>query len=142
MSLGSSCCPKEITPCWSRLVYALTNNVYILYYGMNVPAALARDASNITPNVPVAIDTLSFFVSLPSFHPLPPTAALPVCIAERRVLGWKFFGNLMDAVRLSICDEEPFGTGSDHIREMGGLWAVIGTFPMLSCRSSTDVLPL
>ncbi|KAF9477612.1 phosphoglucomutase [Pholiota conissans] len=39
--------------------------------------------------------------------------------------GWKFFGNLMDAGRLSICGEESFGTGSDHIREKDGLWAVI-----------------
>lgn len=41
-------------------------------------------------------------------------------------LGWKFFGNLMDAGRLSICGEESFGTGSDHIREKDGLWAVMG----------------
>ncbi|PVF96067.1 putative PGM2-phosphoglucomutase [Serendipita vermifera] len=39
--------------------------------------------------------------------------------------GWKFFGNLMDAGRLSICGEESFGTGSDHIREKDGVWAVI-----------------
>lgn len=40
--------------------------------------------------------------------------------------GWKFFGNLMDAGRLSICGEESFGTGSDHIREKDGLWAIVG----------------
>lgn len=45
--------------------------------------------------------------------------------------GWKFFGNLMDAGRLSICGEESFGTGSDHIREKDGLWAVIGTCSLL-----------
>jgi phosphoglucomutase len=39
--------------------------------------------------------------------------------------GWKFFGNLMDAGKLSICGEESFGTGSDHIREKDGLWAVL-----------------
>ncbi|KAJ1931120.1 hypothetical protein FBU59_006822, partial [Linderina macrospora] len=39
--------------------------------------------------------------------------------------GWKFFGNLMDAGRLSICGEESFGTGSDHIREKDGIWAVL-----------------
>ena len=33
--------------------------------------------------------------------------------------GWKFFGNLMDAGRLSLCGEESFGTGSDHIRYIG-----------------------
>lgn len=42
--------------------------------------------------------------------------------------GWKFFGNLMDAGKLSICGEESFGTGSDHIREKDGLWAVLGVF--------------
>ena len=36
--------------------------------------------------------------------------------------GWKFFGNLMDAGKLSICGEESFGTGSDHIREKDGIW--------------------
>lgn len=40
--------------------------------------------------------------------------------------GWKFFGNLMDAGRCSICGEESFGTGPDHVREKDGLWAVLG----------------
>ena len=39
--------------------------------------------------------------------------------------GWKFFGNLMDADKLSICGEESFGTGSDHIREKDGIWAIL-----------------
>ncbi|MCS6885016.1 MAG: alpha-D-glucose phosphate-specific phosphoglucomutase [Acidobacteriota bacterium] len=39
--------------------------------------------------------------------------------------GWKFFGNLMDAGLCTICGEESFGTGSDHIREKDGLWAVL-----------------
>ncbi|KAI0314688.1 hypothetical protein OF83DRAFT_1165120 [Amylostereum chailletii] len=39
--------------------------------------------------------------------------------------GWKFFGNLMDAGRLSICGEEFFGTGSDRIRGENGLWAIV-----------------
>lgn len=42
--------------------------------------------------------------------------------------GWKFFGNLMDAGRLSVCGEESFGTGSDHIREKDGIWAVVGVW--------------
>ncbi|XP_034193786.1 phosphoglucose mutase 1 [Osmia lignaria lignaria] len=37
--------------------------------------------------------------------------------------GWKYFGNLMDAGYLSLCGEESFGTGSDHIREKDGIWA-------------------
>lgn len=39
--------------------------------------------------------------------------------------GWKFFGNLMDAGRINLCGEESFGTGSDHVREKDGLWAVL-----------------
>jgi phosphoglucomutase len=39
--------------------------------------------------------------------------------------GWKFFGNLMDDGRVSLCGEESFGTGSDHVREKDGVWAVL-----------------
>ncbi|XP_052104503.1 phosphoglucomutase-1-like isoform X2 [Mytilus californianus] len=46
--------------------------------------------------------------------------------------GWKFFGNLMDAGRMSLCGEESFGTGSDHIREKDGLWAVLAWLSVLA----------
>lgn len=39
--------------------------------------------------------------------------------------GWKFFGSLLDAGKITLCGEESFGTGSDHIREKDGLWAVL-----------------
>ena len=39
--------------------------------------------------------------------------------------GWKFFGNLLDAGRITLCGEESAGTGSDHVREKDGLWAVL-----------------
>ena len=39
--------------------------------------------------------------------------------------GWKFFGNLLDADKITLCGEESFGTGSDHVREKDGLWAVL-----------------
>lgn len=39
--------------------------------------------------------------------------------------GWKFFGNLLDAGKASLCGEESAGTGSDHVREKDGLWAVL-----------------
>lgn len=39
--------------------------------------------------------------------------------------GWKFFGNLLDADKIAICGEESFGTGSNHVREKDGLWAVL-----------------
>ncbi|XP_034232969.1 phosphoglucomutase [Thrips palmi] len=46
--------------------------------------------------------------------------------------GWKYFGNLMDAGRLSLCGEESFGTGSDHIREKDGIWAVLAWLSVLA----------
>ncbi|XP_050540769.1 phosphoglucomutase [Daktulosphaira vitifoliae] len=46
--------------------------------------------------------------------------------------GWKFFGNLMDAGRLSLCGEESFGTGSDHIREKDGIWAVLAWLSVIA----------
>ncbi|KAL0082851.1 hypothetical protein J3Q64DRAFT_1642221 [Phycomyces blakesleeanus] len=51
--------------------------------------------------------------------------------------GWKFFGNLMDAGRCSICGEESFGTGSDHVREKDGLWAVLSWLSILAHVNST-----
>ena len=39
--------------------------------------------------------------------------------------GWTFFGTLLDAGRITVCGEESFGTGSDHVREKDGLWAVL-----------------
>ena len=52
--------------------------------------------------------------------------------------GWKFFGNLMDAGRLSICGEESFGTGSDHIREKDGLWAVVAWLSILAAANKSE----
>ncbi|PAA76928.1 hypothetical protein BOX15_Mlig002733g1, partial [Macrostomum lignano] len=46
--------------------------------------------------------------------------------------GWKFFGNLMDAKLISLCGEESFGTGSDHIREKDGLWAALAWLSVLA----------
>ncbi|SBO44748.1 alpha-D-glucose phosphate-specific phosphoglucomutase [Cyanobium sp. NIES-981] len=48
--------------------------------------------------------------------------------------GWKFFGNLLDAGRITLCGEESFGTGSHHIREKDGLWAVLFWLQILARR--------
>ncbi|TAN85586.1 MAG: alpha-D-glucose phosphate-specific phosphoglucomutase [Gallionella sp.] len=48
--------------------------------------------------------------------------------------GWKFFGNLMDAGKVTLCGEESFGTGSDHVREKDGLWAVLFWLNILAVR--------
>ena len=46
--------------------------------------------------------------------------------------GWKFFGSLLDAGKITICGEESFGTGSNHIREKDGLWAVLAWLSILA----------
>jgi phosphoglucomutase len=51
--------------------------------------------------------------------------------------GWKFFGNLLDAGRATICGEESFGTGSDHVREKDGLWAILLWLNILAVRQQS-----
>ena len=56
--------------------------------------------------------------------------------------GWKFFGNLLDAGRVTLCGEESAGTGSDHVREKDGLWAVLLWLNILAAtgKSVADIL--
>jgi phosphoglucomutase len=51
--------------------------------------------------------------------------------------GWKFFGNLMDAGKVTLCGEESFGTGSNHIREKDGLWAVLFWLNILAVKQQS-----
>jgi phosphoglucomutase len=51
--------------------------------------------------------------------------------------GWKYFGNLLDAGRITLCGEESFGTGSDHLREKDGLWAVLYWLNLLAARRAS-----
>jgi phosphoglucomutase len=51
--------------------------------------------------------------------------------------GWKFFGNLLDAGRITLCGEESFGTGSDHVREKDGLWAVLFWLNIVAARGQS-----
>ncbi|MFQ5469466.1 MAG: alpha-D-glucose phosphate-specific phosphoglucomutase [Gammaproteobacteria bacterium] len=48
--------------------------------------------------------------------------------------GWKFFGNLLDAGKITLCGEESFGNGSDHVREKDGLWAVLFWLNIIASR--------
>jgi phosphoglucomutase len=56
--------------------------------------------------------------------------------------GWKFFGNLLDAGKVTLCGEESFGTGSDHVREKDGLWAVLMWLNIVAARRNSvrDIL--
>jgi len=51
--------------------------------------------------------------------------------------GWKFFGNLLDAGKATLCGEESFGTGSNHIREKDGLWAVLFWLNILAVKGES-----
>jgi phosphoglucomutase len=71
---------------------------------------------------------------------MPTSAAVDVVARELGIpcfetpTGWKFFGNLLDAGRITLCGEESFGTGSNHIREKDGLWAVLFWLQILARR--------
>ncbi len=62
---------------------------------------------------------------------MPTSSAVDIVASELNIpcfetpTGWKFFGNLLDSNLITICGEESFGTGSNHVREKDGLWAVL-----------------
>lgn len=73
-----------------------------------------------------------------------PTSAAADRVAEKLGIGmyetptgWKFFGNLMDAGKVTVCGEESFGTGSDHVREKDGLWAVLFWLNIVAARKQS-----
>ena len=81
----------------------------------------ARGLAGVARSMPTsaAVDRVARALGLPCFET--PT-------------GWKFFGNLLDAGRITLCGEESFGTGSDHVREKDGLWAVLAWLNVLAAR--------
>ncbi|XP_068315632.1 phosphoglucomutase, chloroplastic [Pyrus communis] len=103
----------------------------------------------VTPSDSVAIIAANAQEAIPYFRGGPkglarsmPTSGALDRVAEKLKLpffevptGWKFFGNLMDAGKLSICGEESFGTGSDHIREKDGIWAVLAWLSIIAYRN-------
>ena len=74
--------------------------------------AYAKGISGVARSMPTsrAVDRVAKAMNIPCYET--PT-------------GWKFFGNLLDAGKITLCGEESFGTGSDHVREKDGLWAVL-----------------
>jgi phosphoglucomutase len=56
--------------------------------------------------------------------------------------GWKFFGNLLDSEKIHLCGEESFGTGSSHVREKDGLWAVLCWLQILAAKNTDASKPL
>ncbi|VVA94844.1 unnamed protein product [Arabis nemorensis] len=107
----------------------------------------------VTPSDSVAIIAANAVAAIPYFssglkgvaRSMPTSAALDV-VAKNLGLkffevptGWKFFGNLMDAGMCSVCGEESFGTGSDHIREKDGIWAVLAWLSILAHKNKQSL---
>lgn len=142
-----------------NLTYA--KDLVNIMYGVNGPdfgAASDGDGDRnmilgrsffVTPSDSVAIIAANAQQAIPYFQSGPkglarsmPTSGALDRVAEKLTLpffevptGWKFFGNLMDAGKLSICGEESFGTGSDHIREKDGIWAVLAWLSIIAYRN-------
>ncbi|GAA0155244.1 mutase [Lithospermum erythrorhizon] len=106
----------------------------------------------VTPSDSVAIIAANAVESIPYFsgglkgvaRSMPTSAALDVVANHLNLkffevpTGWKFFGNLMDAGMCSVCGEESFGTGSDHIREKDGIWAVLAWLSILAYKNKDN----
>ena len=72
--------------------------------------------------------------SMPTSAAADRVAAALGLVSYETPTGWKFFGNLLDAGMATICGEESFGTGSDHVREKDGLWAILLWLNILAVR--------
>ena len=104
----------------------------------------------VTPSDSVAVIAANAQASIPYFksglkgvaRSMPTSGALDRVAAALNLpfyetpTGWKFFGNLMDAEKCSICGEESFGTGADHVREKDGLWAVLAWIAILAHKNA------
>lgn len=103
----------------------------------------------VTPSDSVAMIAANAQESIPYFksglkgvaRSMPTSGALDRVAAELKLkffetpTGWKFFGNLMDTEQCSICGEESFGTGGDHIREKDGIFAVLAWLSILAAKN-------
>ncbi|KAK5638292.1 hypothetical protein RI129_012587 [Pyrocoelia pectoralis] len=117
---------------------------------------IGKNAFFVTPSDSLAViannlDCIPYFRNhgVHGFARSMPTAAAVDRVAQKLKkemfevpTGWKYFGNLMDAGRLSLCGEESFGTGSDHIREKDGVWAVLAWLSIIEHKkmSVEDIL--
>jgi phosphoglucomutase len=98
-----------------------SDSLAMLAANIQVAPAYAKGLAGIARSMPTsaAADRVAEALGVPIFET--PT-------------GWKFFGNLLDAGQVTICGEESAGTGSDHVREKDGLWAVLLWLNILAAR--------
>ena len=105
-----------------------SDSLAILAANAQLAPGYARGLSGVARSMPTsaAVDRVAAALGIPCFET--PT-------------GWKFFGNLLDAGRATLCGEESAGTGSDHVREKDGVWAVLLWLNIIAVRQiSVDQL--
>jgi phosphoglucomutase len=107
-----------------RFFVTPSDSLALLTANATLVPGYARGLAGVARSMPTsaAADRVAQSLGIPSFET--PT-------------GWKFFGNLMDAGRVTLCGEESFGTGSDHVREKDGLWAVLFWLNILAARKES-----
>jgi phosphoglucomutase len=104
-----------------RFFVTPSDSLAILAANATCAPGYARGIAGVARSMPTsaAVDRVAATMNIPCFET--PT-------------GWKFFGNLLDAGRITLCGEESFGTGSNHVREKDGLWAVLFWLNVVAAR--------
>ncbi len=107
-----------------RFFVTPSDSLAVLTANADAAPGYARELAGVARSMPTsrAVDRVAAALDIPCFET--PT-------------GWKFFGNLLDAGRITLCGEESFGTGSDHVREKDGLWAVLFWLNLLAVRGES-----
>ncbi|MDR1936271.1 MAG: alpha-D-glucose phosphate-specific phosphoglucomutase [Candidatus Accumulibacter sp.] len=101
-----------------------SDSLAVLAANHHCAPAYAGGLAGVARSMPTscAVDRVARFLDIPCFET--PT-------------GWKFFGSLLDAGKVTLCGEESAGTGSDHVREKDGLWAVLFWLNILAARQES-----
>jgi len=107
-----------------RFIVTPSDSLAVLAANARLAPGYAAGLKGVARSMPTsaAVDAVAAALGIPCFET--PT-------------GWKFFGNLLDAGRITICGEESAGTGSDHVREKDGLWAVLFWLNVLAVRGES-----
>jgi phosphoglucomutase len=107
-----------------RFVVTPSDSLAVLAANAHLVPGYAAGLKGVARSMPTsaAVDRVAAALGIPCFET--PT-------------GWKFFGNLLDAGQVTLCGEESAGTGSDHVREKDGVWAVLFWLDILAARGES-----
>ena len=107
-----------------RFVVTPSDSLAVLVANAHLVPGYAAGLKGVARSMPTsaAVDRVAAALGIPCFET--PT-------------GWKFFGNLLDAGMVTLCGEESAGTGSDHVREKDGVWAVLFWLDIVAARGES-----